>query len=882
MNEELKIKITANVQNALQNVKKVGDNIAKVGTIAGKASAAVGKAMVAIGKTMAKAVAAGVAAVSAFSAAVAKLGKDTLEFRKQQAQLATAYQAMGSSAEQATKTYTELFSFLGETDTATEAANLLAQITTNEQDLAEWTNTLMGVYATFPDSLPIESLVEASNETIKTGTVTGALADAVNWTAGAEEALNAALAKTNSQAEREALIRETLNSIYGDAAALYAENNSAIIAYQQSQAKLDAAMARAGNAAQPLLTAINNLGVAFFNVLAPALNTIVPILERFINAVSSAVTWVGQLFGLLGTGGSAITGMSTAAAGATQMASGVANAAKGATNLVSGLSGVSKGADAASQQIDDLKKKTEGFDELNIVSSGSTAASSGGGGSLPTGGGGGGGGSLQGALEQANTAITKPQAAIETVLDNIGATIQAKLPTLVKKGMDVVVSIVKGISKALPAVVDTIAEILPIVVEGLVEATNAITNELPALITSIVDGIMLLIPALIEGIISITSAVIEALPQIIETIVTALPALIPMLINGIVTLIVMLCESFSSILQPIIDALPDVIISVVDALMSNLPALIGGIITLVLGIVNAIPQILQGLIDAIPTIISSIIEGLLGALPQLIMGLIEVALGVAKALPTILLSVYTSIINIFVGIWEGVGKAFGNVGQWFKDKFGEGAEGIKNAFGAVGQWFVTKRNEIFDAFKGVGDWFGKTFTYALNAIKRAFSSVTSFFSDVWTSIKNIFSKVGTTIGSAITDTVKKAVNGVLSVAVKIINGFIKAINVAIGVINAIPGVNIKKLKELDVPKLAKGGIIDSATLAVIGERGKEAVVPLENNTEWMDKLIDRLVERRQTPTKIVLMVGKKELGEATIDSINDITRQTGTLQLQLI
>ena len=86
---------------------------------------------------------------------------------------------------------------------------------------------------------------------------------------------------------------------------------------------------------------------------------------------------------------------------------------------------------------------------------------------------------------------------------------------------------------------------------------------------------------------------------------------------------------------------------------------------------------------------------------------------------------------------------------------------------------------------------------------------------------------------------------------------------------------------LEVPQMAKGGIVNSATLALFGEQGREAVVPLENNTEWMDVLANRIAERNSTPSKIVLMVDGKELGYASINSINGITKQTGKLQLAL-
>ena len=122
----------------------------------------------------------------------------------------------------------------------------------------------------------------------------------------------------------------------------------------------------------------------------------------------------------------------------------------------------------------------------------------------------------------------------------------------------------------------------------------------------------------------------------------------------------------------------------------------------------------------------------------------------------------------------------------------------------------------------------------------------------------------------------------MSNAIRIINGFISAINFAIGIINKIPGVSINTLRYLDVPKLATGGITTGATMAMIGERGREAVLPLENNTGWMDILADRIAARNNSPSKIVLQVGEKELGWATINSINDITKQTGGLQLHLV
>ena len=236
MNEELKVIISAEIgklQNELGKAnkqvsgfeKKTKSSSGKVG----KAFHAIGVAAKAVGGVVAKAFAAMTKGVAAAITAIVAVSAATKEYRDNLAKLNTAYEASGSSAQQAAKTYNDLYRFLGDSDTATEAANLLAKLTTNEQELAEWTTALQGVYATFPDSLPIESLAEAANETAKVGKVTGTLADALNWAGVSEDAFNASLAATNSEAEREALIRNTLNGLYGDAALRYEENNKAMI-----------------------------------------------------------------------------------------------------------------------------------------------------------------------------------------------------------------------------------------------------------------------------------------------------------------------------------------------------------------------------------------------------------------------------------------------------------------------------------------------------------------------------------------------------------------------------------------------------------------------------------------------------------------------------
>lgn len=138
-------------------------------------------------------------------------------------------------------------------------------------------------------------------------------------------------------------------------------------------------------------------------------------------------------------------------------------------------------------------------------------------------------------------------------------------------------------------------------------------------------------------------------------------------------------------------------------------------------------------------------------------------------------------------IWEGftkfLGEAITNIGNWFK-----------------GLW-----DGIVATFKGIGQWFSNVFNGAWNGIKNAFSSVGSFFRGMWNTIVSIFGKVGTAVGDAIGSAFKNVINTVLRGAINIINGFINAINLAIDLINKIPGVDIGKLGTLSVPNFATGG-----------------------------------------------------------------------------
>ena len=178
----------------------------------------------------------------------------TEEYRAAQGKLTTAFEAAGYSGDAAQKSYTEFYKILGDTDTATEASQLLAQLAQNEQDITKWTNIAAGVYGTFGDALPIEGMIESANETAKVGQVTGSLADALNWVGISEDAFNEKLAACSSESERNRLIMETLSGAYDEASGAFYRNNEALVASREGQAQLDETLAGLGVIFAHLLT----------------------------------------------------------------------------------------------------------------------------------------------------------------------------------------------------------------------------------------------------------------------------------------------------------------------------------------------------------------------------------------------------------------------------------------------------------------------------------------------------------------------------------------------------------------------------------------------------------------------------------------------------
>lgn len=293
--------------------------------------------------------------VAALAASINELVSVTNEFQEDMGKLSVAAQQNNVSTEAANGAYRDMVGILGETDQSVEAVNhLFALCGDNTKSLSDWTNIASGVYATFGDSLPLEGLTEAANETAKVGQVTGPLADAINWASEAavqqgvalsgnqaavdaynsalasgatqEDAFNAALAACNTEQERAQLITDTLNGVYANAGAQYQQTNADVIAYRQSQSDLTEAMSSLGQTFMPIVTGLTDVATMLLSGVQPAVQWFVTNLPIIAPVLAGIATTIGLL--------AVVLNASTIATAAQTVAANAAAAAQGLLNAV--------------------------------------------------------------------------------------------------------------------------------------------------------------------------------------------------------------------------------------------------------------------------------------------------------------------------------------------------------------------------------------------------------------------------------------------------------------------------------------------------------------------------------------------------------------------
>lgn len=554
------VKIQKEIDDTSEKLKKSKIDWESVGDTVGKVGKAIGAGVAAMG-----------AAIGAAAGAFLGLAESTREARVNMGKLETGFTTAGHSAEDAKKTYTELYGILGDDGQATEAAAHLAKLTKNEKELATWTDIATGVYATFGDSLPIENLTEAANETAKTGAITGGLADALNWAGVSEDEFQASLDKCSTEQERQALITKTLNGLYSDAAEKYREVNGDIIDAQKATASLNSAMAELGAIAEPIVTKLKQLA-------AELLQQITPFVELIGNGLVGALTGAegaAQQFtdGLLGMVTFAIQKLTemlpTFINFAFQMIANIATGiAQALPTLVPSL--VQLVADIVQVLIDNIPLLIDAA--LQLVT-----------------------GLAQGIIN----AIPVLVAALPTLITSLIDGLLSSIPQIIQAGIDLLTSLIT----ALPEIIATIVAAIPEIINGII---TALLENIPLIIQAGID----LLVALIQALPQIITTIVQAIPQIISGIVNALVQNIPQIIQAGVQLFVALVRNLPTIIAEIVKAVPQIVSEIVSAFGSLVGEMVKAGANLLHGLWEGISSAAGWLWEKVSGWASSLVDGI--------------------------------------------------------------------------------------------------------------------------------------------------------------------------------------------------------------------------------------------------------------------------------
>ena len=465
----------------------------------------------------------------------------------------------------------------------------------------------------------------------------------------------------------------------------------------------------------------------------------------------------------------------------------------------------------------------------------------------------------------------------------------------------------QGIADALPTVIASVCAVLPNLV-------NSIVSFLVSNVGLIISAAITLFSGIIDAMPTIIATVVGLLPELITNICNGLASGIGSIISGFIQLFLGFVQALPTIISIIVGALPSIISSIISGLISNIGALVAGFVQLFIAFIIAIPQIVSAIISNIPLIIQAIVQGLIDGMGQLF----EAAGKLGKAIWDGIKSIFTGknpgteiAAETTQGVVSGQGSMY-TAGQGMGTSYNQGlASQSGKTYDTSYMTGETTVQGVSDGLQGLGGVVsdaGYTYNNGLNQISTDASAYSTDignntiegFTTAAEEIEAPMNQMRSTVEETfiqMEEAVNKSVNKIVNAVEKMVDKLLDSVNFTWDLPHlAIPHLSVSGRFNTNPPSVprysiawyARGGVFDVPTLfsygngalGGLGEHGAEAVVPLENNTEWLDRIAERLGAGSSRP--IVLQVDGKTFAETSVDSINALTRQTGKLGLALV
>lgn len=224
---------------------------------------------------------AAVAGAKALADGIINITESTKEYRTILGTLEVSSKQAGYTQEQTTEIYKKFQAVLGDTQKAATATANLQALGLSQENLRVIMEQAIGAWATYGDSIPIDSLSESINETVQVGKVTGVFADALNWAGTSEDEFNERLAACADTTERANLVLTQLSEQGLQATGqAWVENNQDIISANSAQEMMNESLARLGEALQPASNFLIEFGSVYVDWAATAVSAISSVIEK--------------------------------------------------------------------------------------------------------------------------------------------------------------------------------------------------------------------------------------------------------------------------------------------------------------------------------------------------------------------------------------------------------------------------------------------------------------------------------------------------------------------------------------------------------------------------------------------------------------------------
>lgn len=576
-------------------------------------------------------------AVQSLISGIGSLIDSTMEYQRIMGALETSSANAGYSAEQTEASYRQLYGVLGDEQSSATALSNLQALGLSQNELTTMIDGTIGAWAKYGDSIPIDSLAEAINETAKVGTVTGTFADVLNWAGTSEDEFNEKLAACNTEQERTQLIMDELSKqgLPGMADA-YWENNSALVETYDAQAKMNDALSQTAEAIMPLAAAITGGLASALDALQPAIQFVVDNIEAVIAGISAflAVLAVQKIVSFV----SAVGGLGNA----------LLTLAGGPIGLIA------TAVAAAVAAIVYLWNNCEGFREaVTTIGEGiQTAVST--------------------VVEFIKTVFSALVEFFSTIIENIKVgwsgltefftTLFSNIALVIQTVWSGIVTFFTTIAEGVKAVWNGVTEFFTMIFTNAVTAVQTVWSGITAFFSGIWSGIQ----SAFSTVVSFFTSIFTSAKQAVENQWSMITAFFQNIWNGI--------QSIFSAVASVLGGFFQSAVSAIQSAWSGVTAFFSGIWSGIQGIFSSVSSVLGGFFSSAVSAIQSAWSGI----TSFFSGIWEDIKGVFSGAFDAFMSIGGDIVD---GIKSGISNAWGRLTGWIEEKFGQLVDAVLGKLG---------------------------------------------------------------------------------------------------------------------------------------------------------------------------------------------------------